>query len=77
MLARRSPTFPHRALVAKPWAAPLVVGARWLSLWRRLATWRIGLVPRAAVLSPYLLAALAAWGSGLYRENRTLGAGGG
>jgi glycosyltransferase involved in cell wall biosynthesis len=69
-LARRSPTFPHRALVARPWAAPLVVGARWLSLWRRLITWRTGMVSRALVLSPYLLAALAAWGTGLYRENR-------
>jgi glycosyltransferase involved in cell wall biosynthesis len=70
VLARRSPTFPHRRLVARPWAAPLVVGARWLSLWRRLATWRIGLVPRTLVISPYVLAALAAWGSGLYQENR-------
>jgi glycosyltransferase involved in cell wall biosynthesis len=69
VLARRSATFPHRDLVAKPWAAPLVVGARWLSLWRRLITWRIGLGPRAVVLTPYLVAALSAWGSGLYREN--------
>jgi len=70
VLARRSPTFPHRALVAKPWAAPLVVGARVLSLCRRLITWRVGLAPRALLLSPYVLAALAAWGRGLYRENR-------
>jgi glycosyltransferase involved in cell wall biosynthesis len=70
VLARRSPTYPHRRLVTRWWAAPLVVGARWLSLWRRLLTWRIGLAPRALVLTPYLVAALAAWGKGLYQENR-------
>jgi glycosyltransferase involved in cell wall biosynthesis len=70
VLARRSPTYPHRRLVTRSWAVPLVVGARWLSLWRRLLTWRIGLAPRALVLTPYLVAALAAWGKGLYQANR-------
>jgi len=70
VLARRSPTYPHRRLVATTWAAPLVAAGRWVSLWRRLATWRIGLGPRSLLLTPYVVAALAAWGSGLYRENR-------
>jgi glycosyltransferase involved in cell wall biosynthesis len=70
VLARRSATYPHRRLVTRWWAVPLVVGARWLSLWRRLLTWRIGLAPRALVLTPYVVAALAAWGRGLYQENR-------
>jgi len=70
VLARRNPTYPHRRLVTRWWAVPLVVGARWLSLWRRLLTWRIGLTPRALVLTPYVVAALVAWGRGLYQENR-------
>ncbi len=70
VLARRSPTFPHRDLVGRSWAAPLVVGARWVSLWRRLLTWRISLGRRALVLTPYVVAALSAWGKGLYQGNR-------
>jgi GT2 family glycosyltransferase len=69
ILARRSATLPHRDLVARAWAAPMVAGARWLSLWRRLLSWRIGLSPRAFSLSPELLLALGAWGYGLFRAN--------
>ncbi len=69
-LARRSSSFPHRRLVQAPWAVPLIVGARWLSMWRRLLTWRIGLSPRALMLTPHVLLALGAWGSGLLEENR-------
>lgn len=71
-LARSNPTFPYRRLVRRTWAAPLVVGARWLSLWRRLLGWRIGLAPRALGLSGELALALGAWGAGLFAANREL-----
>jgi len=68
-LARRSPTLPHRRLVARVWAAPLVTGARWVSLWRRVATWRVGLAGRTLALSGHLALALGAWGAGLMVGN--------
>ena len=64
-LARRSAHFPHRRLVASPWAAPLVALARLASMWRRLLAWRLGLAGRAAALSGHLVLALGAWGAGL------------
>ncbi len=71
-LARDNPTYPYRGIVCRRWAAPLVVGARWLSLWRRLLSWRIGLSPRALGLSLHVGLALGAWGYGLFKENRLL-----
>lgn len=72
MLARNNPTFPYRRLVRRKWAAPLIVGARWLSLWRRLLSWRIGLAPRALGLSGHVVLALGAWGVGLFAQNRDI-----
>jgi len=69
VLARTSETFPHRRLVAQTWAAPLIVAARWLSLWRRLVSWRVGLGPTAIRLTGHLALALGAWGLGLFKEN--------
>lgn len=69
MLARSNATFPHRMLVVQTWAAPLIVAARWLSLWRRLVGWRVGLGPTAIRLTGHLALAFGAWGLGLFREN--------
>jgi glycosyltransferase involved in cell wall biosynthesis len=68
--AEASPTYPFRRLVLFLPAAPIVVGARWLSLWFRITTWRIGLFRRAALLSGHLLVLLSAWGLGLASGNR-------
>ena len=69
MLARSNATFPYRTLVQQTWAVPLIVAARWLSLWRRLAGWRVGLCPTALRLTGHIALALGAWGVGLFKEN--------
>jgi glycosyltransferase involved in cell wall biosynthesis len=75
-LARNSSAFPYRNLVRRSWAAPLIVGARWLSLWRRLLSWRVGLAGSAATLTGHLALGLGAWGVGLFEANRAIERGG-
>jgi glycosyltransferase involved in cell wall biosynthesis len=72
ILARSNATFPYRTLVVQTWAAPLIVAARWFSLWRRLTVWRVGLSPTAIRLTGHLALALGAWGVGLFKENRAI-----
>jgi glycosyltransferase involved in cell wall biosynthesis len=64
--------YPLRRLMGCPAAAPLVVAARWVSLWKRLLLWRTGARARAVLLSGHVLAALSAWGAGLFTESRRM-----
>jgi glycosyltransferase involved in cell wall biosynthesis len=68
----RSTPVPLRRLMQTRVGVPAVVGARWVSLWRRLLVWPVGLTLRAFVLTPYLWLGLCAWGCGLFSGNRSI-----
>jgi glycosyltransferase involved in cell wall biosynthesis len=70
--AARSIPVPLPRLMQTRFGAPAVVVARWISLWRRILVWPVGLTLRAIVLSAYLWLGLCAWGAGLFSGNRSI-----